>query len=486
MSTQRAHSRVRSSRPADRPARAIVDALREARPAPHGPEPGHVRGRGRQRLHDAALRPRARHRHGRGAARVHPRRLALALVHRALRQLRRGDGRGARQGAGRRAAQGAPGRRGQAARARPRPRRDVVEDGRRRRRCARATSCSSRPATRSPATARSSRASPPSTRAPSPARARRSSARAAAIAAPSPAARACSPTGSSCASRANPGETFLDRMIAMVEGAKRQKTPNEIALDILLAALTIVFLLATVTLLPFSLYAVRAAGQGAPVTLTVLVALLVCLIPTTIGGLLSAIGIAGMDRMIQANVIATSGRAVEAAGDVDVLLLDKTGTITLGNRQATRVPAGARRAPSASSPTRRSSPRSPTRRPRGAASWCSPRRSSASAGATCRRSGRDVRPVHRADADERRGPRRARRSARAPPTPSRASSRSRAAAVPAEVRADRRARSRKQGATPLVVADGGAGARRRAAQGHRQGRHPGALRASCAAWGSRP
>jgi len=134
---------------------------------------------------------------------------------------------------------------------------------------------------------------------------------------------------------ANPGETFLDRMIAMVEGAKRQKTPNEIALNILLAALTIIFLLATVTLLPFSLYSVQAAGQGAPVTVTVLVALLVCLIPTTIGGLLSAIGIAGMDRMIQANVIAMSGRAVEAAGDVDVLLLDKTGTITLGNRQAT-------------------------------------------------------------------------------------------------------------------------------------------------------
>jgi len=134
---------------------------------------------------------------------------------------------------------------------------------------------------------------------------------------------------------ANPGETFLDRMISMVEGAKRQKTPNEIALNILLAALTIIFLLATVTLLPFSLYSVHAAGQGTPVTVTVLVALLVCLIPTTIGGLLSAIGIAGMDRMIQANVIAMSGRAVEAAGDVDVLLLDKTGTITLGNRQAT-------------------------------------------------------------------------------------------------------------------------------------------------------
>jgi K+-transporting ATPase ATPase B chain len=133
----------------------------------------------------------------------------------------------------------------------------------------------------------------------------------------------------------SPGETFLDRMIGMVEGAKRQKTPNEIALDILLAGMTIIFLLVTVTLLPYSLFSVKAAGRGEPVTITVLVALLVCLIPTTIGGLLSAIGIAGMDRMIQANVIATSGRAVEAAGDVDVLLLDKTGTITLGNRQAT-------------------------------------------------------------------------------------------------------------------------------------------------------
>jgi K+-transporting ATPase ATPase B chain len=134
---------------------------------------------------------------------------------------------------------------------------------------------------------------------------------------------------------ANPGEAFLDRMISLVESAKRQKTPNEIALDILLAGLTVIFLLVTVTLFPYSAYAVKSSAQGSVVTATVLVALLVCLIPTTIGGLLSAIGIAGMDRMIQANVIATSGRAVEAAGDVDVLLLDKTGTITLGNRQAT-------------------------------------------------------------------------------------------------------------------------------------------------------
>jgi potassium-transporting ATPase ATP-binding subunit len=138
----------------------------------------------------------------------------------------------------------------------------------------------------------------------------------------------------------NPGEAFIDRMIAMVEGAKRQKTPNEIALTILLVALTIIFLVVTVTLLPMSLFSVEAAKAGVPVTITVLIALLVCLIPTTIGGLLSAIGVAGMSRMMQANVIATSGRAVEAAGDVDVLLLDKTGTITLGNRQAAEfVPA---------------------------------------------------------------------------------------------------------------------------------------------------
>ena len=133
----------------------------------------------------------------------------------------------------------------------------------------------------------------------------------------------------------NPGETFVDRMIAMVENAKRQKTPNEIALTILLVALTIVFLGVTVTLLPFSIFGVNAAGSGTSANITTLIALLVCLIPTTIAGLLSAIGVAGMSRLMQANVIATSGRAVEAAGDVDVLLLDKTGTITLGNRQAT-------------------------------------------------------------------------------------------------------------------------------------------------------
>jgi K+-transporting ATPase ATPase B chain len=133
---------------------------------------------------------------------------------------------------------------------------------------------------------------------------------------------------------ADPGQGFLDRMIAMVEGARRQRTPNEIALSILLSSFTIVFLVVCMTLLPFSWFSVQVARQGTPITITVLVALLICLIPTTIGGLLSAIGIAGMDRLIQRNVIAMSGRAVEAAGDVDVLLLDKTGTITLGNRQA--------------------------------------------------------------------------------------------------------------------------------------------------------
>ncbi len=139
---------------------------------------------------------------------------------------------------------------------------------------------------------------------------------------------------------ANPGETFLDHMISLVECAKRQRTPNELALTILLAALTIVFLLVCATLLPFSIYSSHNAGVSSVITITVLVALFVCLAPTTIGGLLSAIGIAGMDRMIQANVIALSGRAVEAAGDIDSLILDKTGTITLGNRQATEfIPA---------------------------------------------------------------------------------------------------------------------------------------------------
>ncbi|EGQ64365.1 K+-transporting ATPase, B subunit, partial [Acidithiobacillus sp. GGI-221] len=131
------------------------------------------------------------------------------------------------------------------------------------------------------------------------------------------------------------GHTFLDKMIAMVEGASRRKTPNEIALSILLVVLTLVFLVVTVTIYPFSWYSVHyASHSGSVISLTVLVALLVCLIPTTIGALLPAIGIAGIVRLLQSNVVATSGRAIEAAGDVDVLLLDKTGTITYGNRSA--------------------------------------------------------------------------------------------------------------------------------------------------------
>ena len=165
-----------------------------------------------------------------------------------------------------------------------------------------------------------------------------------------------------------PGETFLDRMIALVEGAERQKTPNEIALNILLAALTIIFLLAVVTLQPFAIYSGAADG------IVILVALLVCLIPTTIGGLLSAIGIAGMDRLVQRNVLAMSGRAVEAAGDVNTLLLDdRTITSGTGGRREFLV-AGAS---AAGSPTRRSCPRSRTRRPRAARSSCSRRTNTA-------------------------------------------------------------------------------------------------------------
>ena len=176
----------------------------------------------------------------------------------------------------------------------------------------------------------------------------------------------------------NPGETFLDRMIALVEGAERQKTPNEIALNILLAGLTIIFLLAVVTLQPFAIY------SSAPQTIFVLVSLLVCLIPTTIGGLLSAIGIAGMDRLIQHNVLAMSGRAVEAAGDVNTLLLDKTGTITLGNRQAAQFipPPGVER--SRNWPMRRSCLRSPTKLPKAVPSSCWQKRSTACAAESLR------------------------------------------------------------------------------------------------------
>ena len=175
---------------------------------------------------------------------------------------------------------------------------------------------------------------------------------------------------------ANPGESFLDRMIGLVEGAKRQKTPNEIALTVLLAGMTIIFLIACVTLVPFGLY------SNLRFSVTVIVALLVCLIPTTIGGLLSAIGIAGMDRLIRHNVIPMSGRAVEAAGDVDTMLLDKTGTITLGNRMATEflpAPGAQHRGPRERRPDRE-----PGRRDarRAARSWCWPRSATGCAAAS--------------------------------------------------------------------------------------------------------
>ena len=174
---------------------------------------------------------------------------------------------------------------------------------------------------------------------------------------------------------ADPGEGFLDRMISLVEGAKRQKTPNEIALNILLAGFTIIFLVVCATLLPYSLFSVQAAGKGIPITITVLVALLVCLIPTTIGGLLSAIGIAGMDRMIQRNVIAMSGRAVEAAGDVDVLAARQDRNDHPGQPPGGRVHAGRRHRTRANWPRRRSWPRWPTKPRRDAASSSWPRRS---------------------------------------------------------------------------------------------------------------
>ena len=272
---------------------------------------------------------------------------------------------------------------------------------------------------------------------------------------------------------ANPGEAFLDRMIAMVEGAKRQKTPNEIALNILLAGFTIIFLLATATLLPYSLYSVAAAGQGTPVTVTVLVALLVCLIPTTIGGLLSAIGIAGMDRMHQANVIAMSGRAVEAAGDVDVLLLDKTGTITLGNRQATAfLPAAGVAERELADAAQLASLADET--PEGRSIVVLAKEKYAIRERDVHRHGRHLRGLHRPDPDERGEPERApgpegRRRRHRGPRPGRGRP------APGR-RPGRGGRGREAGR------DAARGGRRRAragrhpAQGHREGRHPGAIR----------
>ena len=198
-------------------------------------------------------------------------------------------------------------------------------------------------------------------------------------------------------------------MIALVEGAERQKTPNEIALNILLAGLTIIFLLAVVTLQPFAIY------SGAPQSVFVLVSLLVCLIPTTIGGLLSAIGIAGMDRLVQHNVLAMSGRAVEAAGDVHTLLLDKTGTITLGNRQATEfIPLPGVTEAELADAAQLSSLADET--PEGRSIVVLAKEKYGLRGRELRRQRRGVRAVHRADADVGRRPRRPRRSARARPT----------------------------------------------------------------------
>ena len=284
---------------------------------------------------------------------------------------------------------------------------------------------------------------------------------------------------------ARPGETFLDRMIALVEGADRQKTPNEIALSILLAGLTIIFLLAVVTLQPFAIY------SGAEQSILVLVALLVCLIPTTIGGLLSAIGIAGMDRLVQRNVLAMSGRAVEAAGDVTTLLLDKTGTITFGARQAAELHPGSRgdrpgagRGSAGVEPRRRDAGGSIDRQLAmgryGAVRAVGPRRRH--------------RPVHRSDTDEwdglpgvdggpvggaqggcRHGA--PLRRGRGRHRPDRACGR-----LVEQVSRD--------GATPLVVTVRRSGAtadpRRDPPQGHGQAGHDRTLRPDCARWASAP
>ena len=245
----------------------------------------------------------------------------------------------------------------------------------------------------------------------------------------------------------NPGETFLDRMIALVEGAERQKTPNEIALNILLAGLTIIFLLAVVTLQPFAIY------SGSPQTVFVLVSLLVCLIPTTIGGLLSAIGIAGMDRLVQHNVLAMSGRAVEAAGDVNTLLLDKTGTITLGNRQAAEFVPRARRYRSRNWPMPPNCRRLPMKLRKAARSSCWPKKSTACADANSGRARSHTsflsprRPACRASIWT------AARSARALPMPSRNIFRAvNGNGLPKKCRraVEKIARS---GGTPLVVAE---------------------------------
>ena len=295
-----------------------VEFAAQTQSTKHDGQPRHVRRRNRQRDHDRAA--------GHSSARGLPLQSsdhALAVVHRPVRQLRRGDGRGPRQGAGRNAA--------------PRPLRNHGQPYRLRRKD-RADRKRQTPR-RGPGFVSAGELIPGDGEIVEGVASVDESAitgESAPVIREAGGDRSAVTGGTRVLSdqikvkiTSNPGETFLDRMIALVEGAARQKTPNEIALNILLAGLTIIFLLAVVTLQPFAIY------SGAPQTVFVLVSLLVCLIPTTIGGLLSAIGIAGMDRLVQHNVLAMSGRAVEAAGDVNTLLLDKTGTITLGNRQAT-------------------------------------------------------------------------------------------------------------------------------------------------------
>ena len=283
-----------------------------------------------------------------------------------------------------------------------------------------------------------------------------------------------------------PGESFIDRMIALVEGAERQKTPNEIALTILLTTLTIIFLVTVMALQPLAVY----SGQAQSVV--VLVALLVCLIPTTIGALLSAIGIAGMDRLVQRNVLAMSGRAVEAAGDVSTLLLDKTGTITLGNRQASEFVGHRRRRGSGTCPRRPTSPRSrtPPRRASRSSTW--PTRHTAVDGSrtaeALRSRRRQVHRVQRHHADVGRGPARRRagpqgRGLRGLGVGAR-DGRHGACAGPAGRRPHRRVRRHPAGRRRPGGRTARPRARRGPPQGHRQAGHARALRPACAAWGS--
>ena len=316
-------ARSRSSTPPSC-AGAAIDSVYKLDPRVQLKQPGHVRGR-RRRVITTVEFVRRPLRAGLGArSLLHRSGRALALVHRPLRQLRRGDGRGARQGPGRHPAPDAYRCPGEAA-CFPTDSTQIVSATELRRGdlvLVEAGDLIPGDGEVVEGVASVNEAAITGESAP-------------VIKEPGTDIRSSVTGGTTIVSdwlmiriTANPGETFLDRMIALVEGANRQKTPNEIALNILLASLTIIFLLVVFTLQPFAIY------SGSLVAVTTLVALLVCLIPTTIGGLLSAIGIAGMDRLVQFNVLAMSGRAVEAAGDVDTLLLDKTGTITFGNRMA--------------------------------------------------------------------------------------------------------------------------------------------------------